>query len=67
MTSISVGKTDREVERWRAREEAFYAQTIDENNQRLNDKWATISDLNALRQATLDEIKFLQSQLLARP
>lgn len=65
MTDATFAKSDDEVEKWRARADEFYAQTIEENNARLDTKWAAIADLDDLRQATLEEIKFIQSRLLS--
>lgn len=66
MTQVNTGKSQEEVDRYQHRTSNFYSQTIEENNARLNAKWAAADTLNELRQATLEEIKFIQSRLLAR-
>lgn len=51
-------KPIRDQERYLQRQTNFYAQTIEQNNARL--------DLKTMQADVRDEIKFIESQLLAR-
>jgi hypothetical protein len=51
--------SQKQQDKARARADTFYAQTVDENNQRLNQN---ATDFAAL----LAEIKFIESQLLTK-
>lgn len=59
MTDLSLpAKTVRQQEQYIQRQTNFYKQTISENNARL--------DLKTMQDDVRDEIKFIESQLLAK-
>lgn len=58
MTTIEVGKPQNIQEKHQARTDAFWDQTVAENNARLNNKNISAD--------ALDEIKFIQSVLLTQ-